>query len=79
MMVAQVTDLAPGEFVHTFGDTHLYTNHVDQAELQLARAPRALPEMRINPEVRQLDAFTYEDFEVVGYDPHPGIRAPIAV
>ena len=79
MMVAQVTDLAPGEFVHTFGDTHLYTNHVEQAELQLGREPRARPEMRINPEVRQLDGFTYDDFEVVGYDPHPGIRAPIAV
>jgi thymidylate synthase len=79
MMVAQVCDLEPREFVHTFGDIHLYRNHVDQARLQLERSPRELPKMVINPEVRSIFDFRYEDFELVGYDPHPHIKAPIAV
>ncbi|MBI3572520.1 thymidylate synthase [Candidatus Kaiserbacteria bacterium] len=79
MMVAQVCGLAPGEFVHTFGDVHLYRNHFDQARLQLTREPRTLPRMHINPAVRSIDAFTYEDFELVGYDPHPTIKADVAV
>jgi thymidylate synthase len=79
LMVAQVTGLRPGEFVHTFGDAHLYLNHLDQAREQLARKPRELPVMRLNPEVRDLFAFRYEDFTLEGYDPAPLIRAPIAV
>jgi thymidylate synthase len=79
MMVAQVTGLAPGEFVHTLGDAHLYLNHLEQADEQLSRAPRALPVMKLNPDVRDLFAFRYEDFTLEGYDPHPAIRAPIAV
>ena len=79
MMVAQVTGLEPGELIHTLGDAHLYLNHLEQARTQLARAPRPLPRMRINPEVRDLFAFRYEDFELVGYDPHPPIKAPVAV
>ncbi len=79
MMVAQVTDLEPGDFVHTFGDTHLYLNHLEQARLQLSRAPRALPRMRINPAVKDLFAFRYEDFVLEGYDPHPHIKAEVAV
>ena len=79
MMVAQVTGLKPGEFVHTFGDAHLYLNHLEQAREQLSREPRALPVMRINTEVRDLFAFRYEDFTLEGYDPHPPIKAPIAV
>jgi thymidylate synthase len=79
MMVAQVTGLRPGEFVHTFGDAHLYLNHLDQAREQLSREPRALPAMRLNPAVTDLLAFRYEDFSLEGYDPHPPIRAPIAV
>ncbi len=79
MMVAQVTGLKPGELVHTLGDAHLYLNHLDQAREQLARAPRELPVMRLNPDVRDLLAFRYEDFSLQGYDPHPAIRAPIAV
>ncbi len=78
-MVAQVTGLEPGEFVHTFGDAHLYVNHLDQARLQLTREPRPLPRMRLNPEVRSIFDFRYEDFELSGYDPHPHIKAPIAV
>ena len=77
MMVAQVCDLEPGELVHTLGDAHLYRNHLDQARLQLTRDPRPLPKMRINPEVRTIDGFRYEDFELVGYDPHPHIRAEV--
>ena len=78
-MVAQVCDLKPGEFVHTFGDLHLYKNHLEQAREQLSREPRELPVMRINPEVKTIDGFCYEDFELVDYDPHPTIKAPIAV
>ena len=79
MMVAQVTDLAPGEFVHTLGDAHLYANHFDQARTQLEREPRPLPRMAINPAVKDLFAFQYEDFTLENYDPHPAIKAPIAV
>jgi thymidylate synthase len=79
MMVAQVTGLRPGEFVHTFGDAHLYLNHLDQAREQLSREPRTLPAMRLNPAVTDLFAFRYEDFTLDGYDPHPPIKAPIAV
>ncbi len=79
LMVAQVCGLHPGEFIHTFGDLHLYKNHVEQAREQLSRAPRPLPRMKLNPEIRDIHAFRYEDFELVGYDPHPAIRAPIAV
>jgi thymidylate synthase len=79
MMVAQVCDLKPGDFVHTFGDLHLYHNHLDQAKTQLAREPRPLPTMILNPAVHDLFAFTYDDFTLEGYDPHPRIAAPIAV
>jgi thymidylate synthase len=79
LMVAQVTDLAPGEFIHTFGDAHLYNNHLEQAELQLNRQPRPLPTLRINPAVRSLFEFKYEDFRLENYEPHPHIAAPVAV
>jgi thymidylate synthase len=79
MMVAQVCRLKPGTFVHTFGDLHLYTNHFDQAKLQLVREPRPLPAMKLNPAVKDIHDFKYEDFELAGYEPHPPIRAPIAV
>ena len=79
LMVAQVTSLRPGEFVLTLGDAHLYLNHLDQAREQLARAPRPFPRMRLNPAVTDLFAYAYEDFTLEGYDPHPAIRAPIAV
>jgi thymidylate synthase len=79
LMIAQVAGLKPGEFVHTLGDAHLYLNHLEQADEQLARAPRPLPVMRLNPAVTDLFAFRYEDFTLEGYDPHPLIRAPIAV
>ncbi|MBN1404118.1 MAG: thymidylate synthase [Opitutales bacterium] len=79
MMLAQVTDLKAGEFVHTFGDLHLYTNHLEQAKLQLSREPRALPAMRINPDVKDIFGFNYEDFALENYDPHPAIRAKVAV
>jgi thymidylate synthase len=79
LMVAQVTGLAPGEFIHTFGDVHLYNNHVEQARTQLARQPRPLPRMRINPEVRRIEDFRYDDFTLENYDPHPHIKAPVAV
>jgi len=79
MMVAQATGLAPGEFVHTLGDAHLYLNHIEQARLQLDRAPRAFPTLKLNPAVKDVFAFTYEDFTLEGYDPHPAIKAPIAV
>jgi thymidylate synthase len=79
LMVAQVCGLKAGDFVHTFGDTHLYLNHLEQAREQLARSPRRLPAMRLNPEVKNLFAFRYEDFTLENYDPHPAIKAPIAV
>lgn len=79
MMVAQVTGYKPGDFVWTGGDTHLYLNHVEQAELQLSRAPRALPTMRINPDVKDIFSFRYEDFVLENYDPHPHIKAVVAV
>ena len=78
-MVAQVTGLKPGEFVHTFGDLHLYANHLDQAREQLARECRPLPRMILNPEVKNLEDFRFEDFTLEGYDPHPVIKAPISV
>ncbi|MDB6054177.1 MAG: thymidylate synthase [Verrucomicrobiales bacterium] len=78
-MVAQVSDLQPGDFVHTFGDLHLYSNHLDQARLQLSREPRALPRMSLNPAIKNVHDFKFEDFTLSGYDPHPGIKAPIAV
>ena len=79
MMVAQVCGLKPGDFVHTFGDLHLYSNHVEQAKLQLTREPRPLPQMKLNLKVKNIDDFKFEDFELVGYDPYPTIKAPIAV
>ena len=79
MMMAQVTDLEPGDFVHTFGDAHIYHNHFDQVKLQLSREPRTLPRMLINPDVKSIFDFTYEDFSLVDYNPYPGIKAPIAV
>jgi thymidylate synthase len=79
MMVAQVTGLKPGDFVHTFGDAHIYSNHFEQARTQLQRKPGPLPVMKINPEVRDLFAFTYEDFELVGYEAQAHIKAPVAV
>jgi thymidylate synthase len=79
MMVAQVCGLQPGTFVHTFGDLHLYSNHMEQAKLQLAREPKPLPRMRLNPAATNIHDFKFEDFELIGYDPHPAIKAPIAV
>src|SRR6187431_1727085 len=79
MMVAQVTGLKPGDFVHSFGDTHLYSNHLEQARLQLTRPTRPLPVMKINPDVKDIFAFRYEDFALEGYDPHPHIKAQVAV
>ena len=79
MMIAQVCGLEPGEFIHTTGDTHLYLNHLEQAALQLSREPRPLPKMKINPEVKDIFSFKYEDFTLEGYDPWPAIKAPVAV
>lgn len=79
MMIAQVCGLRPGDFVHSFGDAHLYLNHLEQARLQLRRKPRELPHMKINPEIRDLFSFRYEDFELQNYNPHPHIKAPIAI
>jgi thymidylate synthase len=79
MMVAQVCGLQPGDFVHTFGDVHLYLNHLEQAREQLGREPRPLPSMRLNPEVKSIDDFKFSDFTLESYDPHPSIKAPIAV
>jgi thymidylate synthase len=78
-MIAQVTGLQAGEFIHTFGDAHLYLNHLDQARLQLAREPRALPQMLINPEIKDIFGFRFEDFQLINYDPHPHIKAKVAV
>ena len=79
LMVAQVCDLQPGDFVHTFGDLHLYANHLEQARLQLTREPRPLPAMNLNPAVKDVHDFQFEDFQLVGYEPHPHIKAPVAV
>ena len=79
LMMAQVTGLQPGEFIHTLGDAHLYSNHLEQAKLQLSRDPRAMPTMKLNPAVKSLFDFKFEDFELVGYDPHPAIKAEVAV
>ncbi|MEE1885250.1 thymidylate synthase [Pedobacter flavus] len=79
MMIAQVCDLKVGEFIHTFGDAHLYNNHIEQAQLQLSREPRPLPTMKINPEVKDIFEFKYEDFELINYDPHPHIKGAVAV
>jgi len=79
LMVAQVCGLQPGDFVHTFGDLHLYSNHVEQAKLQLTREPRPLPQMKFTRAVKNIDNFQFEDFQLVGYDPHPAIKAPVAV
>jgi thymidylate synthase len=79
LMMAQVAGLKPGEFVHTFGDAHLYSNHLEQADLQLSRTPRPLPTMKIKPEALDIGGFHFDDFELVGYDPHPHISAPVAV
>lgn len=79
MMIAQVCDLEPGEFVHSFGDVHLYKNHFEQAALQLSRTPFPLPTMKINPDVNDIFSFTFEDFELLNYQSHPGIKAPVAV
>jgi len=79
MMMAQVTGLEPGEFIHTFGDLHIYNNHLEQVELQLTRAPKKLPVMKINPDIKSLFDFKYEDFELVGYESHPHIKGVVAV
>ena len=79
MMVAQVTGLLPGEFIHTFGDAHLYNNHLDEAHLQLSRDPRPLPTMELNPDVKSISEFSYEDFRLIDYDPHPHIKAKVSV
>ena len=78
-MIAQVCDLKVGEFVHSFGDVHLYNDHIEQARLQLTREPRALPIMKINPAVKDIFGFTIDDFELVNYDPHPHIKANVSV
>ena len=79
LMVAQVSGLKPGDFVHTFGDVHLYSNHIEQARLQLSREPRELPTMKLNREVDDIFSFRFEDFVLEDYDPHPHIKAPVAV
>jgi thymidylate synthase len=79
MMIAQVCDLKPGEFIHTFGDVHIYSNHLDQVKLQLTREPRPLPKMKINPNVKDIFSFTYDDFQLVDYDPHPHIKGEVSV
>lgn len=79
LMIAQVTDLKPGEFIHSFGDAHIYLNHIDQVKLQLSRQPLPPPTMRLNPERRRIEDFVYDDFELIGYQSHPAIKAPIAI
>ncbi len=79
MMIAQVTGLENGEFIHTLGDAHLYSNHIDQAELQLSRTPYKLPEMKINPHISNIFDFKFEDFELIGYESHPHIKGKVAV
>ena len=79
MMIAQVCDLKPGDFVHTFGDAHIYNNHLEQLELQLSRTPRALPQMKLNPEIKNITDFTFEDFELINYNPHPHIKGKVAI
>jgi thymidylate synthase len=79
LMMAQVCGLQPGDFVHTFGDAHIYSNHMEQVQLQLSREPRPYPTMKLNPDVKDLFDFTFEDFTLEGYDPHPGIKAPVAI
>jgi thymidylate synthase len=79
LMLAQVCDLEPGDFIHSFGDVHIYSNHLEQVKLQLSRTPYPLPQLKLNPEVRDIFGFRYEDFELVGYQSHPGIKAPVAV
>lgn len=79
MMIAQVTGLEAGDFIHTLGDAHLYSNHLEQAQLQLSRSPLPLPMMNINPDIKDIDSFTFDDFELVGYESHPHIKAPVAV
>ena len=79
LMMAQVAGLKPGEFIHTLGDAHIYSNHFEQARTQLARTPRPLPGMRLNPAVHSIFDFRFEDFELLNYDPHPAIKAPVAV
>jgi thymidylate synthase len=78
-LVAQATGLKPGSFIHSFGDLHLYQNHVEQARLQLSREPKALPVLKLNAAVKDLFAFTYDDIQLEAYDPHPGIKAPVAI
>ena len=79
MMIAQVCDLEVGDFVHTFGDAHIYNNHKEQFDLQLSRETRKLPTMKINPEIKDITGFTFEDFELLNYNPHPGIKGKVAV
>ena len=79
MMIAQVCGLQPGEFVHSFGDVHIYLNHIEQVKLQLTREPKSLPMMKINPEVKSIFDFKYEDFELTGYEPHPHIKGAISI
>ena len=78
-MVAQVCQLRPGEFIHTLGDAHLYSNHLEQARLQLSRSPRPWPTLQLNPAIRSIDDFGFDDISLIGYDPHPAIKAPVAI